>query len=310
MKDIYFSEYTDLKELLERHKLTECMFVNMQIGYDDKVYMLFSAAVPERIDGMFVNTCADTFYYALMLDVDWCEGRALHCEKLDLGRHEMNFHFIQPVGENILLLGSRCLNKNDGPENNAVIVGLDGCEKEKFCLGDGIADCIVTENEEIITSYFDEGVFGNFGWNEPVGSCGLIVWSADKKIKWEAEREIYDCYAINLDAQGNLWYYYYDDFLLVKTDLKTETVYEPRIKGASGFLVTYDMGHLIIEAGYNKYSEFKVARFNGDTVGAYEDVNFLYNDKNIVPKRFDFRGSKTVFMDDKYRIFLKEVSAK
>lgn len=48
MKDIFFSEYTDLKNLFERYEFAERMFVNMQIGYDDKVYMLFSAAVPEN----------------------------------------------------------------------------------------------------------------------------------------------------------------------------------------------------------------------------------------------------------------------
>ena len=308
MKSIHFSDRLDMKELFKQYGLKDDMFVNIKIGYDGRIYILFSAAIPERIDGMFVNTCANADYTALVLTVDWNEGNLLQCEKLELGHHEINFHFIQPIGENVLLLGSRCLyNESDEPENNAVIVDKHGNVVKKFCLGDGIEDCIVTESGDIITSYFDEGVFGNFGWYEPIGACGLIVWSPDKKIKWQANRSIYDCYAINLDDRGNLWYYYYDDFLLVKTDLKTETEYKPDINGASGFMVTYDMGHLLIDGGYDKHWEFRVARFKEDTLGNYENVSLLYNDSDIVVKFFRFRGSKAVFVDNKDRLYIKEI---
>ena len=50
----------------------------------------------------------------------------------------------------------------------------------RFCLGDGIQDCVVKKDGTIITSYFDEGVFGNYGWDEPLGDCGLIAWTSDR----------------------------------------------------------------------------------------------------------------------------------
>ena len=36
---------------------------------------------------------------------------------------------------------------------------------------------------------------------------------------------IYDCYAISLDEEENLWFYYYDEFRLVRTNFK-EDVYK------------------------------------------------------------------------------------
>ncbi len=54
----------------------------------------------------------------------------------------------------------------------------------------------------IITSYFDEGVFGNYGWDEPLGACGLIAWTSEGTPLWKNENySIYDCYAISLDEE-------------------------------------------------------------------------------------------------------------
>lgn len=109
---------------------------------------------------MFVDTKANTEYSAIRLSVDWESGEVVHHELLEFGNHKMNFHFIQPIGENILLLGVRCMYyENPGPEKNAVLVDVMGNVVKEFCLGDGIQDCIVTDSGDIITSYFDEGVF-------------------------------------------------------------------------------------------------------------------------------------------------------
>ncbi|WP_176444820.1 hypothetical protein [Paenibacillus herberti] len=39
----------------------------------------------------------------------------------------------------------------------------------EFLLGDGIQSVQVTDKGIIWTSYFDEGVFGNNGWDKPIG---------------------------------------------------------------------------------------------------------------------------------------------
>ena len=91
-----------------------------------------------------------------------------------------------------------------------------------------------------LVSYFDEGIFGNYGWSEPIGQSGLIVFDENFNIKWESRDDICDCYAINLDDDGHIWYYYYDEFDLVKTDLKNTIHYKPNIEWVKNFLVCDD----------------------------------------------------------------------
>ena len=82
--------------------------------------------------------------------------------------------YTSPAGEHFLLLGARCAYRENGPDPNAWIVSRDGAVLSRFCLGDGIQDRVVKKDGTIITSYFDEGVFGNYGWDEPLGDCGPV----------------------------------------------------------------------------------------------------------------------------------------
>lgn len=221
-------------------------------------------------------------------------------------QHKMNFHMIQPVGENILLLGARCRYCGEnGPEKNAVIVDFHGNIVREFCFGDGIEDCIVTRNGDIITSYFDEGVFGNYGWDNPIGYCGLIVWNSDGEVKWKADRDICDCYAVNVDDYNNLWYYYYTEFELVKTDFLKEKVYKPQIEGASGFLITADAGKVIFDGGYQAHGSFAMASFKEDELKDYEKLQLFCEGKNLLIKLYTFMKSKAVFIDSDNRMFVK-----
>jgi len=308
MKTISMLNFLNLKELLKSYQQSIDSLVNIQIGYDDRVYILLSAKIPERIQGMFVDTEANTSYAAICLSVDWDSGEVVYQEIVDLKFHKMNFHFIQPIGENILLLGARCMyHKNNGPEKNAVIVDSSGKVIDEFCLGDGIQDCMVTDDGDIITSYFDEGVFGNFGWDQPIGSCGLIVWSGKGEIKWEAKRPIYDCYAMNIDEHNCIWYYYYDDFKLVKTDFNHDIVYNPQNSGFSGFLISKDGRTIIHDGGYHKHSDFFAETIIDGKLAQCEGVNFVYNGEALLNKAFFFRSSRAVLLDSKNRLFFIDI---
>ena len=52
----------NLKKLFKEHGTAELDLVGMNIGYDGKVYFLFSSGIPARIDGMFVNTVANAVH--------------------------------------------------------------------------------------------------------------------------------------------------------------------------------------------------------------------------------------------------------
>ncbi len=270
----------NLGELFTEQGMTGLDFISMNIGYDGKAYFLFSSEIPARIDGMFVNTAANAVYTALAVTPSWGSGAVEQVERFDLGAHTMNFHFIRPVPDgSFLLLGSRCIySKKSGPEKNAVFTDREGNVLRALTFGDGIKDCIVRNDGIIITSYFDEGIFGNYGWEEPIGSCGVCAWTTDGKIVWRSERDIADCYAINIDESGSLWYYYYTDFLLIRTDFKTEAENDPSVEGAESFAIADNGRFLIMDGGYDDPDSFYVSRISGGRTEGKELLEFVNED--------------------------------
>ena len=301
----------NLRALFSEQGVAGLDLVSMSIGYDGKAYVLFSSKVPERIDGMFVNTVANAAYTALAVTPSWESGAAETVEKLSLGTHTMNFRFLRPVPDgSFLLLGSRCLfSRKNGPEKNAVFVDRGGNVLRALTFGDGIADCIVRSDGIIITSYFDEGVMGNYGWEEPIGSSGLCAWTASGEIIWRPERDILDCYAMNTDAKGDLWYYYYTDFLLIRTDLKTETEYDPQVEGADCLAVAGDGRTLIMNGGYDDEDSLYLRRISGDRIEEAEPLVFVKEDGTPVPVSSRvFSGTKALLLTGDGDVFFADFS--
>ncbi len=130
-------------------------------------------------------------------------------------------------GGGIFLVAPRCLRHEDGPpEMNAHIFGLDGSVRE-FCLGDGIQHVQTDSLGRIWVGYFDEGVYGNFGWGipegpQPLGAAGLVCFDQTGKATWEFAPPngmdyISDCYALNV-AEDCVWASYYTDFPIIRVD--------------------------------------------------------------------------------------------
>jgi hypothetical protein len=74
--------------------------------------------------------------------------------------------------------------------------------------------------------YFDEGVYGNFGWGDretsaPMGASGLVRFSPDLQPDWHYPSHvdtwgaISDCYALNVDDE-TVWTCYYTGFPIVR----------------------------------------------------------------------------------------------
>ena len=288
-----------LSELFAEQGVTKLDFVSMTVGYDDKAYFLFSSRIPQRIDGMFVDTIADAEYTAIVVAPSWDSGIVVEVERFDFGRHKANFSFIRPYPDgSFLLLGSRCMySKENGPEKNAVFVDGAGNVLRSFTFGDGIADCIVRDDGVIITSYFDEGVIGNYGWEDPIGSCGVCAWTPAGKTIWRCNRDVLDCYAINIDDAGKLWYYYYTDFLLVRTDFKNESVFDPNTEGSERFSIVSNGKYLIMDGGYDDSDSFFVSRIAGDRIADTESLVFVREDGTVIPATpVVFRGSKALIL--------------
>ncbi|KQZ70112.1 hypothetical protein [Nocardioides sp. Root151] len=127
-----------------------------------------------------------------------------------------------PNGD-FLVVGARCAWRPEGPERNALIVGHDGAVVHEGTLGDGIEHMLVDDSGGIWVGYFDEGIFGNFGWGspgpEPLGSAGIVRWSPMFEKLWEYEAIddywLADCYALNVDSD-RVWACPYTDFSILE----------------------------------------------------------------------------------------------
>ncbi|NUS43583.1 MAG: hypothetical protein HOQ24_07850 [Mycobacteriaceae bacterium] len=123
-------------------------------------------------------------------------------------------------GGRTLLVGARCANNADGPEHNAVVYDDAGGVERTGVLGDGIEHVATTAAGDIWVGYFDEGVFGNYGWLDPVGSSGLLRFDENLTQAWEFTSPgeglaIFDCYALNV-TDAEVWACYYTDFPIVR----------------------------------------------------------------------------------------------
>jgi hypothetical protein len=114
-------------------------------------------------------------------------------------------------------------------------------------LGDGIQYVQADKRGNIWVGYFDEGVYGNFGWGgagnaAPVGAAGLVCFDTQGQRVWEYQPVsgtdfISDVYALNVFG-NEAWAYYYTDFPLVRIggDWNVEA-WTTRVAGGRAFAV-------------------------------------------------------------------------
>ena len=92
-------------------------------------------------------------------------------------------------GGRFLVAGARCRWRPDGPDRNAVLYDADGQVVSEHVRGDGIAHVLATSTGQVWAGYFDEGIYGNYGWGradnqEPVGAYGIVRFSPGLEPAW------------------------------------------------------------------------------------------------------------------------------
>lgn len=181
----------------------------------------------------------------------------------------LNIHDIQPLDDSLLLACAR--SEYRGPDDfdrNARVYSRDGMFLREFLLGDGIEAIQATRRGELWVSYFDEGVFGNHGWRDPVGASGLVAWgSAGEKIyEYEptaAVGPIIDCYALNVATDEDVWCYYYTGFPLVHLhEKRIASTWNIPVAGSRAFAV--GAGHALFAGGYKDRDTFVLVRLGTD----------------------------------------------
>ncbi|WP_430883351.1 hypothetical protein [Fusibacter sp. JL216-2] len=185
--------------------------------------------------------------------------------------YKVDFHFVREIDqEQILLASARCQYFSESNiEKNAIIFSKSGVVKNTLTLGDGIQDIKVSKNKELWTSYFDEGVFGNYGWEVPLGQSGLRCWTLNGDTVYDYEsvdydHSISDCYAMNIDSQENVWFYFYTEFYLGKYSNGTLNYYSIDVGGAS--VLAIDNQWLVTDAGYSNRNLLLLHEIRNDRV--------------------------------------------
>ena len=302
-KNLPLFSIMDLNELRRDTHLEDAVLSDFSMGWDQKIYLLFKQTT-ESQDKITAKTPAD--YTVAELKMDWAGGEILDMAVFPLGRLKFQLHYLRAIGENFLLFRARCAYRENGPEQNAWTVSRNGAVLSRFCLGDGIQNCAVKADGTIITSYFDEGVFGNYGWADPrsahgyvppVGECGLIAWTPEGIPLWKNEKyPIYDCYAISLDEEENLWFYYYDEFRLVRTNFKEDFVFELPIEGSGAFSVAPSGDTFLFEGGYQKHGKFYFLTARGGRLGQKQKAVPTCDGKKVSVERCSLLRSQMLFL--------------
>jgi hypothetical protein len=157
---------------------------------------------------------------------------------------------VQPMpGGRFLVAAARCWWRPDGPDSNAVLYDSDGQPLSEHVLGDGLLHVLATRTGEVWAGYFDEGIYGNYGWGqagtpEPVGAYGIVrfspalepVWHYPKYTEagpWEA---ISECSALNVEDTAT-WACYDPDYPVVRIGEGTVAGWHNQVKGVQALAV-------------------------------------------------------------------------
>lgn len=307
---------TDLTE-----KLQGWSVVSVQLGYDDRAYLLLIDEVPERDRGAFMQTELEhtPAYKVLIVDLrvhgKKGSGEADVQEILIEGE---TFHYscVQPLGEELLLVGARShYYGRDNYDLNAAVFSQEGRALRRFLLGDGIQDVQTTPGGLIWTSFFDEGVFGNYGWGRPVGESGLIAWDRNGiRVFTNSEADIADCYALNVVSDEEVWFYYYTDFKLCAlsgpADRPKVSFLDPNRSGSA--LVVTDGYRFLMDNGYYEHDRYTLMRQEKPgvlTLG--EEIVFAKeNGERIQTVTNDGRGERLLLFEESklYTFVLSELN--
>ena len=138
-----------------------------------------------------------------------------------------------------LILGRRC----NGTDRNARVFSKDLDLLNEFRLDDAIEQVIVDPNDEIWVGYYDENPLGLRKFSDK----GDLIYDFNAS----SGHNIFDLYAMDLDAEGTIWVYPYKDFYLARISKEdVEVVIENcPVKGAKAILV--GGGHVAFFGNYN-----------------------------------------------------------
>jgi hypothetical protein len=214
---------------------------------------------------------------------------------------ELAHPMIQPLpAERVLLVGARASWRPEGADRNAVVVDPDGQLLHEATLGDGIESIQTTPSGDVWVGYFDEGVFGNFGWNgpgpAPIGQSGIARFDSNLIMQWEFPSHVDnrwgsvdDCYALNVVGEV-AWACYYSDFPIVRIDGGRVSGWRNTVRGARALAVDY-RGKILLAGGYGPERDRLVeGRLSNDGLEVINESRLTLPDGSELPPQAIIAG--------------------
>jgi len=234
------------------------------------------------------------------------------------GDERFNIHDVQPLGNELLLACSRSTYESrENIEKNGRIYTRDGTFSREILLGDGINSVQTTQRGVIWTSFSDEGIFGNFGWDAPLGASGLVAWdgTGNKLFEFQPSQgldSMCDCYALNVESEQDVWCYYYTEFPLVRLrDRKIESIWRMSLGGSDAFAVSDE--YALFRGGYRERDTYRLFRLgSAGEVELLSELELLdLNGERIIAERVVGRGDAIhlISKDFLYRFDVKTAIA-
>jgi hypothetical protein len=255
--DLDFHGSTTLQELKDRHSLVDFKVTEFRISSKSRLLILLEESVPEPKKGdhtFFLASNRHAKMVMIVADVDWATGSLTDTRLITFPSQWGLMHLADETTDGFVIAHMRCAVGH----NNAIITSSDGSVIRETCYGDGIAS-LVCFQDQVTVGYFDEGIFC-----DPISASGLVKFDLEGRILWKnRDHHICDVYAMTIDESGQLYFYYYTDFRLVKSsfDQGSEEC-RPHISGSDHLFVARDSQCVIMDGGYRCQKDLYAFRFD------------------------------------------------
>jgi hypothetical protein len=232
--------------------------------------------------------------------------RIIDVPRLNLAFPELD---VFPDGRVLIAAARSAWRAEDDFDYNGMIVDPEmDIFRDVLLLGDGVLDVAVDSSGRVWAAYFDEGIFGNFGWGhpgpDPVGASGLNCFTDYGSLIWsfpvDDEGPMTECYAMNVSEDRVAIYTYYSEFKLcrISPDFETE-FFETELQGCRHFAISDS--HVLFTGQWNdEIDSGYVGRLENGRVCGVEKIKFsLPGGLKLTEGQFVGRGAKLHFFDEK-----------
>lgn len=287
---IHLTPFANIQEDIE-----DLIPLSIAIGPSQDLLILLTEHRPPLIEGRFHPTYTEEHYSYKVLHLK--DGRK---KILNLPDEQWNYHVVQPFDDDhVMLVCARSMYHDaEHIDKNARVYDWKGRFIRSFCLGDGIDHVYTTEDQHIWTGYFDEGVYGNYGWKNPIGGSGLVGWDYDGRIidNGSDRQLIGECLALNTAANDQVWYFVGERAQIGLLHNETESVFSTDALGFQTFAVKNDR-MMVHRQYFDNHQFFELAR-EGSGFNIIHEIDFRKPDgSSLRPHLTSNRADKMLLLD-------------